>query len=216
MGTRLPVALLAEGVDRNSWYSVPSTSVSVALLAEGVDRNLGLRWSESQPPVALLAEGVDRNMAVDYVTGLVVAVALLAEGVDRNFQTLAECDAEIGSPSSRRAWIEISGCQPVFFLMFVALLAEGVDRNLQGVVLGGGIQVALLAEGVDRNNLNLNNPRSNSKSSSSRRAWIEIASACTGCTAAQSPSSRRAWIEMACWAAHLSPLWCRPPHGGRG
>ena len=36
----LPVALLAEGVDRNKKYQVPASSVEdVALLAEGVDRN---------------------------------------------------------------------------------------------------------------------------------------------------------------------------------
>ena len=56
------------------------------------------------------------------------------------------------SPSSRRAWIEIS--LPLFSLLVfpVALLAEGVDRNgsytiVRPVVLA----VALLAEGVDRN-----------------------------------------------------------------
>ena len=56
------------------------------------------------------------------------------------------------SPSSRRAWIEISvrveGLEP----SFVALLAEGVDRN--GGILGhlrARLAVALLAEGVDRN-----------------------------------------------------------------
>ena len=78
------VALLAEGVDRNS-VRVSSNSTSiVALLAEGVDRNFGVNlgvlehavspssrraWIEiarpprpaSPRPVALLAEGVDRN-----------------------------------------------------------------------------------------------------------------------------------------------------------
>ena len=57
------VALLAEGVDRNSTgRRVLSAPVMVALLAEGVDRN----WSRKDRldyyvPVALLAEGVDRN-----------------------------------------------------------------------------------------------------------------------------------------------------------
>ena len=63
----------------------------------------------------------------------------------------------------------------LFGLILVALLAEGVDRNT--LASGKKVlwdEVALLAEGVDRNNLNLNNPRSNSKSPSSRRAWIEI------------------------------------------
>ena len=57
------------------------------------------------------------------------------------------------SPSSRRAWIEISvraGHSPE---CRVALLAEGVDRNLRGLVLFGLILVALLAEGVDRNSV---------------------------------------------------------------
>ena len=79
------VALLAEGVDRNSRDTVYSYAEHVvALLAEGVDRNLkrgdvvDLPWSPSSRRawieipscrcrstaascVALLAEGVDRN-----------------------------------------------------------------------------------------------------------------------------------------------------------
>ena len=34
-------------------------------------------------------------------------VALLAEGVDRNFDDLALLSVPLGSPSSRRAWIEM-------------------------------------------------------------------------------------------------------------
>ena len=56
--------------------------------------------------VALLAEGVDRNSA-DAETLSVESVALLAEGVDRNFHPLRELLRNCGSPSSRRAWIEI-------------------------------------------------------------------------------------------------------------
>ena len=56
------VALLAEGVDRNSVYAAfAGACAAVALLAEGVDRNPVLPLSESAPQVALLAEGVDRN-----------------------------------------------------------------------------------------------------------------------------------------------------------
>ena len=58
-----PVALLAEGVDRN-WKSGPESyiPVRVALLAEGVDRNVeGLLSTDMRKTVALLAEGVDRN-----------------------------------------------------------------------------------------------------------------------------------------------------------
>ena len=56
-------------------------------------------------------------------------VALLAEGVDRN-KNCVVAPAEVkASPSSRRAWIEISrfGSRPM--MRVVALLAEGVDRN---------------------------------------------------------------------------------------
>ena len=84
------VALLAEGVDRNSvsdtivlkadtspssrraWIEISlvgalSKSVTVALLAEGVDRNIVNRRRGFGIVVALLAEGVDRNSAFLYV-----------------------------------------------------------------------------------------------------------------------------------------------------
>ena len=145
------VALLAEGVDRNSSSMVSACSAMVALLAEGVDRNRsgyivfrGILGSPSSQRawieivswwspfvlarVALLAEGVDRNMLGSPFFGPALPVALLAEGVDRN---------------SRRP----SG------LMYasVALLAEGVDRNCLRPTLAIPARVALLAEGVDRN-----------------------------------------------------------------
>ena len=60
------------------------------------------------------------------------------------------------SPSSRRAWIEISRCSAIQSASTVALLAEGVDRNIAVFQTGRGegsrvCGVALLAEGVDRN-----------------------------------------------------------------
>ena len=79
-------------------------------------------------------------------------VALLAEGVDRNLVEPAVIADVNLSPSSRRAWIEISWASATSCKMFVALLAEGVDRNLR----------VLYARYVDR------------ESPSSRRAWIEI------------------------------------------
>ena len=57
--------------------------------------------------VALLAEGVDRNYALGCIR-LGYGVALLAEGVDRNFSHEITNEFEMPSPSSRRAWIEIS------------------------------------------------------------------------------------------------------------
>ena len=57
--------------------------------------------------VALLAEGVDRNVEVLVLDDL-LAVALLAEGVDRNGNDAGHLSSADVSPSSRRAWIEIS------------------------------------------------------------------------------------------------------------
>ena len=55
------VALLAEGVDRNTFGLILRLKHSVALLAEGVDRNSGAIRAMDGEGVALLAEGVDRN-----------------------------------------------------------------------------------------------------------------------------------------------------------
>ena len=60
-------------------------------------------------------------------------------------------DEEFGSPSSRRAWIEIISLTKNTSRKSVALLAEGVDRNNYTVVKVAEHIVALLAEGVDRN-----------------------------------------------------------------
>ena len=78
-------------------------------------------------------------------------VALLAEGVDRNKRSRAFEAARCTSPSSRRAWIEISTLRYWPWAWLVALLAEGVDRNLSQLCHDAGLSVALLAEGVDRN-----------------------------------------------------------------
>ena len=107
------VALLAEGVDRNVLAVLQSVLKVVALLAEGVDRNgailadfiVFLR-------VALLAEGVDRNTSWRCTPTGLASVALLAEGVDRNFLAIAVPPFLELSPSSRRAWIEIRKQRP--------------------------------------------------------------------------------------------------------
>ena len=57
--------------------------------------------------VALLAEGVDRNISVK-PEDFRLHVALLAEGVDRNTHSSGLKHLGSKSPSSRRAWIEIS------------------------------------------------------------------------------------------------------------
>ena len=58
--------------------------------------------------VALLAEGVDRNQYPRCHLCIRGRVALLAEGVDRNPHKGKLCIGHRLSPSSRRAWIEIS------------------------------------------------------------------------------------------------------------
>ena len=150
------VALLAEGVDRNTLTAVMNSLASrVALLAEGVDRNIlkcpckavpvvspssRRAWieivstaSSTRPSsVALLAEGVDRNPVLTS-SGLAASVALLAEGVDRNQSMRNRCTQTWRSPSSRRAWIEICKPCPCRHSGRVALLAEGVDRNGQSL-----------------------------------------------------------------------------------
>ena len=79
----MPVALLAEGVDRNSFLWPITVTGIVALLAEGVDRNLQAEQSfRAEAQVALLAEGVDRNV-FGWFSSRSAGVALLAEGVDR-------------------------------------------------------------------------------------------------------------------------------------
>ena len=78
-------------------------------------------------------------------------VALLAEGVDRNPRCWCREMWPESSPSSRRAWIEITAPRSGSASHGVALLAEGVDRNQS---VGDSFRqngVALLAEGVDRN-----------------------------------------------------------------
>ena len=123
------------------------------------------------------------------------------------------------SPSSRRAWIEITlpGRRPRS--LFVALLAEGVDRNMFWrsqatkrqkspssrrawieifllTFIAERYIVALLAEGVDRNKVSFGGNIAVPTSPSSRRAWIEILDRDCRKRPGLSPSSRRAWIEI--------------------
>ena len=80
-----PVALLAEGVDRN----VPCGGIGKLPFVSPSSRRA---WIEICPLfylgiitlVALLAEGVDRNVFRTFWNCEPVNVALLAEGVDRN------------------------------------------------------------------------------------------------------------------------------------
>ena len=67
---------------------------------------MNTKGDEFTEDVALLAEGVDRN-DLSFLPLPSRQVALLAEGVDRNKVGEKWDIDELGSPSSRRAWIEI-------------------------------------------------------------------------------------------------------------
>ena len=78
----------------------------VALLAEGVGRNGGGGDTNENICVALLAEGVGRN-GLRVKCRTLSGVALLAEGVGRNIAASTPIENRTGSPSSRRAWVEM-------------------------------------------------------------------------------------------------------------
>ncbi len=124
----LHVALLAEGVDRNFATMLQMVTIRVALLAEGVDRNKLQALEVDELSVALLAEGVDRNFAVlkRFCSGL---PSPSSQRAWIEISRSAPSRAVTGSPSSQRAWIEIMSCLLWLCGWMVALLAEGVDRN---------------------------------------------------------------------------------------
>ena len=125
------VALLTEGVDRNKI----EFDVSMVCIASPSSRRAWIEIPGYQsvihlfPPVALLTEGVDRNLLLFWIIDHRATVALLTEGVDRNRAVPTVSVLPITSPSSRRAWIEITTWEVATKAFVVALLTEGVDRN---------------------------------------------------------------------------------------
>ena len=146
----------------------------VALLAEGVGRNKAARRSVAWKAVALLTEGVGRNAPVRQFE-LRDRVALLTEGVGRNEECTVAPRADGKSPSSRRAWVEISAyrCWPP------GTLRSPSSRRAWVEILPGSLEkvpfrVALLTEGVGRNQRSRCRAEKYLSSPSSRRAWVEI------------------------------------------
>ena len=139
--------------------------------------------------VALLAEGVDRNIFTSPCDQLESSVALLAEGVDRNVTADHDVADSWQSPSSRRAWIEISRAS----VCGGSQLLSPSSRRAWIEILG-------------------QHRRLRHRSPSSRRAWIEIPAPRAGVQRVallaegvdRNISERRT----------LSPS--RPPRGGRG
>ena len=146
------------------------------------------------PAVALLAEGVDRNSYSTFVRDPAGRVALLAEGVDRNPTGCASNNSPGGSPSSRRAWIEILSPPPSPHPPPVALLAEGVDRNSYSTFV--------------------RDPAG--RSPSSRRAWIEIIPSVRHDLARMVALLAEGVDRNLKTFCHKLPDFSRPPRGGRG
>ena len=150
--------------------------MKVALLAEGVDRNSALPPCRCPGHVALLAEGVDRNRR-SATRKRWACVALLAEGVDRNCNTKVQITHCNSSPSSRRAWIEIPSptCAAAPRRRSPSSRRAWIEIDIVTDALTA-FGVALLAEGVDRNWFDSPRRGVGIGSPSSRRAWIEICS----------------------------------------
>ena len=82
--------------------------------------------------------------------------------------------AASGSPSSRRAWIEIGRMpQPWAGRTSPSSRRAWIEIRMSRI-MPGALQVALLAEGVDRNAIISATTINSYKSPSSRRAWIEM------------------------------------------
>ena len=79
----------------------------VALLAEGVDRNSVREFPVCCPGTSPSSRRAWIEILHNRVSELISLVALLAEGVDRNNCHLKHSFTLNWSPSSRRAWIEI-------------------------------------------------------------------------------------------------------------
>ena len=122
-------------MDRNFCAKAARGRSRVALLAEGVDRNTyeGQTFDELNLSPSSRRAWIEIVQRTDPSDGEIVA--LLAEGVDRNLSaTYTDKEAD-GSPSSRRAWIEIRCPRGRNRPCRVALLAEGVDRNMMPCAL---------------------------------------------------------------------------------
>ena len=120
------------------------------------------------------------------------------------------------SPSSRRAWIEITE--------YKSLTAVHASRPPHG---GRGLKLPTKHPQSAKKSRPPHGGRGLkflmvmavlifSWSPSSRRAWIEIFFIPRSNCRNKSPSSRRAWIEINQFGIAVNLVERRPPHGGRG
>ena len=148
--------LIGSPSSRRAWIEIEiiyqaTTEDDVALLAEGVDRNFDAQGNARPLVVALLAEGVDRNLLSWWFRLRHCGSPSSRRAWIEILAGIQSGICSLGSPSSRRAWIEMVRVSGKKSALAVALLAEGVDRNSCRTLKPSGRQVALLAEGVDRN-----------------------------------------------------------------
>ena len=123
--------------------------------------------------VALLAEGVGRNQTWLKLSTITHPVALLAEGVGRNIAASTPIENRTGSPSSRRAWVEM-------------------DRRGRNVPPHKSPSSRRAWVEIRRKSWKAPIPTS----PSSRRAWVEIKMPNWLAMSIVSPSSRRVRVEM--------------------
>ena len=116
--------------------------------------------------------------------------------MDRNPGAHLVRNAQNGSLSARRAWIEIATPVVTSTAGVVALRKESVDRNAERLCNALKHLVALRKESVDRNVGDAKSVSIIAKSLSARRAWIEITSCWRVSGRTLSLSARRAWIEI--------------------
>ncbi len=147
--------------------------------------------------VALHPEGVDRNTAANEAANKAEQSPSTRRAWIEMSTVMRILPRSMPSPSTRRAWIEIAiASSSLMMHAMVALHPEGVDRNLFGY------DIANLDRGW---------------SPSTRRAWIEIHQMYGHtCDQPRSPSTRRAWIEMGTAKHYGVTPYGRPPPGGRG
>ena len=188
------VALLAEGVDRNSLcFAVVCYCAGVALLAEGVDRNKG-----RPPPIHQVAQSPSSRRAW---------IEMVARSQPRTAPQ---------SPSSRRAWIEIQKVLKNTAMLSVALLAEGVDRNDQMQPLARWVMTSPSSRRAWIEMIWTCKLTLAKKSPSSRRAWIEMSDRSSFCSLA-SVALLAEGVDRNFGADFRSTDLCgRPPRGGRG
>ena len=188
------VALLAEGVDRNSLcFAVVCYCAGVALLAEGVDRNKG-----RPPPIHQVAQSPSSRRAW---------IEMVARSQPRTAPQ---------SPSSRRAWIEIQKVLKNTAMLSVALLAEGVDRNDQMQPLARWVMTSPSSRRAWIEMIWTCKLTLAKKSPSSRRAWIEMSDRSSFCSLA-SVALLAEGVDRNHTVCRCRCLrGCRPPRGGRG